>query len=594
MSQREKADTPPRRKMVGWFDPPRLVAIGIRVAISTVFGELADRREALAAARHIDPTEIDPAYNYEPSQGDFWLDFVADNGDGWNPTYAIARLLAEPELAVEGTTEKLPLARVLVMGGDQVYPTASREDYSEKLVEPFKQAAELAKISKIDPPHVYAVPGNHDWYDGLLAFLGLFCRRRKPDEWAVEREGREFGGRRTQQTRSYFALALPNNWWLWGVDIQLAGYVDQPQVDFFTHVASEWMGKDSKLILCTGQPSWAYIDSKNPGPAFKNFSYLERIATMADKNHRLCAVLTGDSHHYSRYVEGDCQYITAGGGGAFLHPTHHLEDIKNFDWEFPPPGPPPVPKQPKYKRTFALANDSKTGKPSLFPDKPTSKRLSYRNFAFAFLNWQYACTLGGACLFFAWLLHAQAQYTGSSLLSELAPLPLPAFSHSVCAYLRLVFISPWPITMVLLVAGGYYYLADFADGWRRVLAGALHTAVQAGSVMLATCVLARWLAGSSDGWLILSVGVAGGLLSATLLGVYFLFCLNVLGKHWNEAFSSLRIQDYKCFLRLRFQPNGTLKIYPIGLTDVPRESRSGPLRNPPLHPHLIEGPVDVA
>jgi hypothetical protein len=39
-----------RPKMVGWFDPPQPVAIAIRVAISTVFGELADRRKILAAA----------------------------------------------------------------------------------------------------------------------------------------------------------------------------------------------------------------------------------------------------------------------------------------------------------------------------------------------------------------------------------------------------------------------------------------------------------------------------------------------------------------------------------------------------------------
>jgi hypothetical protein len=36
--------------MVGWFDPPRLVATTIRVAISMVFGEFADRRKILAAA----------------------------------------------------------------------------------------------------------------------------------------------------------------------------------------------------------------------------------------------------------------------------------------------------------------------------------------------------------------------------------------------------------------------------------------------------------------------------------------------------------------------------------------------------------------
>jgi hypothetical protein len=126
---------PKRAKMTGWYDPPRLVTIGFRVAISTVFGEFADRREAIAAARAVDPTALDSSYDYsgEAADGDFWFDFVADTGDGWNSTYAIARLVADPALAVAGLDEPLPCGRLVVMGGDQVYPTASRDDYSDKL-----------------------------------------------------------------------------------------------------------------------------------------------------------------------------------------------------------------------------------------------------------------------------------------------------------------------------------------------------------------------------------------------------------------------------------------------------------------------------
>ena len=41
-----------RRKlaMTNWYNPVVLVATAIRVAISTVFGQLADRREAIAAS----------------------------------------------------------------------------------------------------------------------------------------------------------------------------------------------------------------------------------------------------------------------------------------------------------------------------------------------------------------------------------------------------------------------------------------------------------------------------------------------------------------------------------------------------------------
>ncbi|MCK1291288.1 metallophosphoesterase [Bradyrhizobium sp. 30] len=580
-----------RPAMVGWYDPPRLIAIAIRVAISTIFGEFADRRESLATARAIEPDAIDPAYDYsaQAEHEDFWLDFAADTGDGWNPTYAMARLLAEPSLEVCGCREALPRGRLLVLGGDEVYPTASREDYQRKVVAPFDEAAR-GKIHGTHVPHLYAIPGNHDWYDGLLAFLGLFCRRRKADAWAQARPGRGFGGRVTQQTRSYFALKLPRGWWLWGADVQLAGYIDQPQIDFFLHVALNWMEPGSRLILCTGQPSWTYVDPHNPDPQFKNFSYLESLVYQAQRQHRLCVVLAGDSHHYSRYVEGECNYLTAGGGGAFLHPTHQLQE-KKFLWDYPAPGSPWIHGQTKYAREFQFARGA-DGRPAIFPNQRTSQWLACRNAAFAVKNPQYAVVMGCFWAVFAWLLHAQAAYLGSSLIASLAPEALPPFSHTVLTYLSLVFLSPWPSALVLLTIAWYYFLADYPPPWRLFI-GVLHGSVHAIVAMLAICLLARFMAGASSLSLIIATGIAGGALSATMLGIYFLLSLNLFGRHWNEAFSALRIEDYKCFLRLRVGLDGTLHIFPIGLNRVPREPRTGPLRKAKMHPHLIEQPVQV-
>ena len=160
-------------------------------------------------------------------------------------------------------------------------------------------------------PDLYAVPGNHDWYDGLAAFFNLFCRRRiaTPSMVGINRPGKVIAGRQTNQTRSYFALKLPGGWWLWGTDSQIAGYINKPQVDFFQFVASTWMEPGSKLILCVGQPNWAYIDPSAPAKQFETFSFLERLAGLAvsedgtNKGHKLKLVLSGDSHHYSRYLE---------------------------------------------------------------------------------------------------------------------------------------------------------------------------------------------------------------------------------------------------------------------------------------------------
>jgi hypothetical protein len=76
------------------------------------------------------------------------------------------------------------------------------------------------------------------------------------------------------------------------------------------------------------------------------------------------------------------------------------------------------------------------------------------------------------------------------------------------------------------------------------------------------------------------------------MGIYLLACLNLAGRHWNEAFSALRIRHYKNFLRMRIDASGRLTIYPIGLSDVPRD-KSVPPHNPPLSPELIESPIMI-
>ena len=109
---------PSRQKMTGWYDPVRLVAIGIRVAEATVFGKMFDRRELMAALDPFDKSDFDANFDFSlPSHlgpdGNFWLDFCADTGDGWRPTHAVARLLArsqlEPAQSPQGEPSNGPL-----------------------------------------------------------------------------------------------------------------------------------------------------------------------------------------------------------------------------------------------------------------------------------------------------------------------------------------------------------------------------------------------------------------------------------------------------------------------------------------------------
>ena len=62
-----------------------------------------------------------------------WIDYVADVGDGFESTYTIAYLLAQDSLDVR-QAGRLRHGEVLIMGGDQCYPQATREEYKKKLL----------------------------------------------------------------------------------------------------------------------------------------------------------------------------------------------------------------------------------------------------------------------------------------------------------------------------------------------------------------------------------------------------------------------------------------------------------------------------
>jgi hypothetical protein len=87
-----------------------------------------------------------------------------------------------------------------------------------------------------------------------------------------------------------------------------------------------------------------------------------------------------------------------------------------------------------------------------------------------------------------------------------------------------------------------------------------------------------------------------------IMGVYLLISLNVFGRHSEEAFSSLKVQDHKHFLRLRIGRDGALTIYPVKIERVPRRWRDRAARDDtpsfvvpdePFTPGLIEPPVVI-
>ena len=210
-------------RMVDWFDPVLLGLVGIRTLISTTIGQYADQRPIQAAMdREDNRTTLALRHDFTGARakelvldkdGALWVDFIADLGDGYEATYAMAYLMASSTLAVRGADTpdgKLDGGEILIFGGDLAYPNATVKEYQSRCLDPYDAAfpGDGQREKKL-----FFIAGNHDWYDGLAAFTSVFCAAR-----SHAARGLKIGGWRCEQRRSYFALKLPHDWWIWGID----------------------------------------------------------------------------------------------------------------------------------------------------------------------------------------------------------------------------------------------------------------------------------------------------------------------------------------------------------------------------------------
>ncbi|AHY56941.1 hypothetical protein [Bradyrhizobium japonicum] len=130
-------DTKTYPGMAHWFDPVLLLQLLNNVVVSSIFGQYADRRLVIAALDTVPPEEHSKRAEDFRSRlktdqhGGVWIDWVADLGDGFDSTYAVASLLASKDLKIGETL--LPRGQALIMGGDEVYPKATREAYANQL-----------------------------------------------------------------------------------------------------------------------------------------------------------------------------------------------------------------------------------------------------------------------------------------------------------------------------------------------------------------------------------------------------------------------------------------------------------------------------
>lgn len=576
-----------RREMVDWFDPGQLAKTGVKVLLSAILGAYADKRE-MQAALHPPDEEEQLVFDYSARQ-EIWMDFIADMGDGWDSTYTIAWLAAQEKLKPEGCDSHTERGRILILGGDEVYPTAKREEYQDRFIGPYQSA--MPRVDGEDPPDLFAIPGNHDWYDGLTSFLRLFCQERKIGDW------------RTRQNKSYFAIKLPHNWWIWGIDIQFEADIDKPQIEYFERVAQEHMKDGDRIILVNAQPSWVSAEENPTG--YGNLDFFVRQTILKHKG-RAPVMLTGDLHHYCRYEaeETGRQYITAGGGGAYLYATHRMPDTISLT---------------EGERTLTCKRKGE------FPYIKDSRRLRSGVLLFPFKSWKFSALLAFLYTFFAWLIQSTTRMEDKSFMDQIKSFSILSaadISSVLYYFLNAIKHSPSIVVFIVVLVFGLKAFSDARSEAGKWIVGILHAATHVSLNLLLIWSFAyinlndgiikntleiRDVRGAEQlrHALIFSVEmlVIGGLLGGLLMGFYLYVSEVIGGRHTNEVFSAQRIPDYKNFLRLRIDETGTLTIYPIGVTRAcrkwkyrPEASDSKPWFEPDgssIKSRLIEKPIRI-
>ncbi len=595
-----KITAPPKRRtelytqepMVNWLHFGQLLDAGIRAVVAGAFGTFADSRLIQAA---LNPPESNPPLPAD-KKDTIWIDYVADTGDGWNSTYSVAWSISQDSLSIPGIGQPLPRADLLVFGGDQVYPTPANQGYRTRFLDPYCSAfpADIPPATDMsDAPTLVAIPGNHDWYDGLAGFTQVFCSEQP------------IGGWKTAQHTSYFAVKLPHGWWLWGLDLQLESQIDRPQRDYFKWIAKKHLQTGDRVVLVTPEPSWIEESQRRKRngldeedavseprakakyrlreietqlPRFQSLREIEMLVTDSKKA-TLAAVLTGDQHLYAHYQpntgnnNSTPHRITCGGGGAYLLGTHEL------------------PAQLKF-RSGGGQQEYTLG--TVYPDAATSRTLRNRMWRLPFINPAFSGLLAAIYLLYVWLLQSaskvpNATLHGKSLMECLAQVPLTlknAFTTLPEAVLAVLAHSPATVLLTLLIVGGSAAFTAGgvkSDKFVAALGGAVH-----GLLHLSLALLLLWGLGHINlnglDWpvdsfkqivlFMLETVLVGGVVGGVLYGVWIIVTNMLFHWHGEDAFSAQSIPDYKCFLRLRIDSTG-LTLYPLKIARVCRHWNIG-------------------
>ena len=300
---------------------------------------------------------------------DFSFLLLGDPGEADPSQYAVVDALASKDDRID----------FMLIGSDVIYPAGDVNDYANAFFLPYERWVR-GRVP------ILAIPGNHDWYDGLNGFMFTFCgvdalpptayrwtsytiaerlakaiwrtsSRPDPTRLLEMRDGNPMENPPKHipepvQPGPYFMIDT-QYLRIIAIDTGITGTLDREQGEWLRFVSR---GPKSKLLV-TGKP--IYVDNEyNPGQIqWTSEGCLEPTVDdiVRDPDNNYVAAIGCDVHNYQRYCvrlrprSGDgsddqnqvdvrrIEYIVAGGSGAYLSATHridkidmNLEKTKNF------------------------------------------------------------------------------------------------------------------------------------------------------------------------------------------------------------------------------------------------------------------------
>lgn len=253
--------------------------------------------------------------------GDFSFLVIGDPGEGDQSQYALIERYLE--------LGRQDAVKFLVISSDVIYPAGAMVDYESNFYLPFKGFTKP----------IYAIPGNHDWFDALEGFNANFLEDKaarvalsaradadfnltSTDEGRIDRllersqKLRELYGIRNGKQRGAFFDIQTDDFALIAIDTGIRRTVDDRQLDWLEKVLQQAEGKFIMAIL--GHPKYAAGIDTGVGD--------ERFAELYDRLERAGArvLMAGDTHDFEFYLEEPTEsespryYFVNGGGGAYL------------------------------------------------------------------------------------------------------------------------------------------------------------------------------------------------------------------------------------------------------------------------------------